>query len=98
MPVIELTTFRLATDADPAAFLAADEAARTRFLYQQPGLLRATTARSAEDDQWVIIVLWGSLEDAVGAAERARADPTVGAVQELVAPDSVHRQRYETFD
>ena len=43
--VIEITTFALAGAADEDRFLLADERMRTGFLYKQPGLVRATTAR-----------------------------------------------------
>ena len=62
MAVIETTTFRLADGVDDAAFLEADEQARTGFLYHQAGVIRATTAR-ADDGEWILVVLWASYED-----------------------------------
>ena len=89
MPVIDVTTFRLAATTDEAAFLEADERVRTGVLYHRPGIVRATTARS-EDGEWVVIVIWGSEEE---------ADHT--ALDELVAladPATVERKRFTTFD
>ncbi|MGH9056226.1 MAG: hypothetical protein ACRDYY_10270 [Acidimicrobiales bacterium] len=55
--MIEIFTFRLAEGADEEAFLAADKRLQTDFAYQQPGLLRRTTARG-EDGRWVVVELW----------------------------------------
>jgi hypothetical protein len=74
--VIELTTFRLRDGVDEAAFVAADAAAQTGFFYQQPGLVRRTTARGADD--WLVVTWWGSAEDA-DAATRALDDPSTNA-------------------
>lgn len=89
MPVIDVTTFRLAPTSDEAAFLEADERVRTGVLYHRPGIVRATTAR-ADDGEWAVIVIWGSDEE---------ADDT--ALDELLAladPASVERKRFTTFD
>src|SRR5436305_14731179 len=73
MAVIETTTFRLADGVDEAAFLEADEQARTSFLYHQPGMMRATTAR-ADDGEWLGVALWAAYENAHAAAELEHAD------------------------
>jgi hypothetical protein len=97
MAVIETTTFRLTEGTEDDAFLAADEWARTSFLYQQPGLLRATTARN-EDAAWIVVVLWATVEDAEAAAARADADPASAQVRGLVDAATLVRRRYTTFD
>src|SRR5262245_44247260 len=55
--VIETMTFRLRDGADEAGFRAADQRLQTEFAYQQPGLLRRTTATG--DDGWIVVDLWG---------------------------------------
>jgi len=95
MAVIETTTFRLADGVDEAAFLEADEEARSGFLYHQAGMMRATTAR-ADDGDWIVVVLWASYEDADAAAEVERADPAMDRVSHMFA--GAERKRYSTFD
>jgi hypothetical protein len=95
MAVFELTTFRLADGVDDARFLAADEAFRTGFLYQQPGLARATTARG-DDDEWLIAVLWA--DDANADAAATQASPERDALEALTAPGSRAQHRYTLFD
>jgi hypothetical protein len=97
MAVIETTTLRLADGVDDATLLAADEKVRTGFLYQQPGLVRATTARG-DDGQWIVVVLWASDDDADAAAARAETDPAYAALTALVDGATLHRRRYTTFD
>jgi hypothetical protein len=95
MAVIETTMFRLAGGVDDDEFLKADERLRTGFLYQQPGMLRATTARG-EGDQWIVVVLWRSDEDA-DAATLAETDPAYTELMALVDRPSLERRRYTTF-
>ena len=95
MAVMETTTFRLADGVDEAAFLQVDEQARTGFLYHQPGMMRATTAR-ADDGEWIMVVLWASYEDADAAAEVERVDPAMDRFDHMIA--GADRKRYSTFD
>ena len=95
MAVIETTTFRLADGVDEAAFLEADEQARTGFLYHQAGMARATTAR-ADDGEWIVVVLWASYEDADAAAEVERTDPAMDRFTHMIV--GADRRRYTLFD
>jgi hypothetical protein len=65
--VIEIMRFRLAPGRDEAEFIAADRRLQQEFAYQQPGLVRRTTARGADGD-WVVIDLWRSAADADACA------------------------------
>jgi hypothetical protein len=96
--VIELTTFRLRAGVDEGDFVAADADAQAGFFYQQPGLVRRTTARltGAGADEWLVVAWWGSA-DAADAAAAALADPsTNGAAQRyLGCLDGPVVRRYE---
>src|SRR6516164_3503392 len=72
--VIEIMRFRLVEGADVAGFRAADARLQTAFAYQQPGLLRRTTARSS-DGGWVVIDIWRAAADADACEARWSADP-----------------------
>ena len=95
MAVIETTTFRLADAVDDAAYLEFDEQMRTGFLYHQPGIVRATTARGG-DGEWIVVVIWVSDEDADAALEAGKTDGTMQRFLQLV--DAAERKRYQTFD
>lgn len=97
MAVIETMTFTLQPAADVDAFLAADRRLQVEFAYQQPGLVRRTTARDG-DGGWIVVDLWESSADAEAMGARWDADPVAAAFMAFVAEDSVQVHRYETLD
>lgn len=90
--VIEMLRFRLTDGADEAAFLAADRRLQADFAYQQPGLLRRTTARG-HDGSWLVIDLWRSEADADACDRRWNAEPTAAAFMSFVDRDSMETAR-----
>lgn len=66
MAVMEIVTFRLAGDADEAAFLRWDERVQTEFLPNRDGFLRRTTAK-AHDGSWATVLMWSSAAEAEAA-------------------------------
>jgi hypothetical protein len=94
--VIETMTFRLVDGADEAAFLAVDKRLQTDFAYQQPGLIRRTTARGVGDrsGEWVVIDLWASTEDADACAGRWDDDPLAQELSSYVDRSTVEIRRY----
>ena len=97
MAVIETVTFRLAPGWDEATFLAVDRRVQTEFTYQQPGVLRRTTARGPDGD-WIVIVLWRAVTDADAAAERSAAHPVTAEFSALLDDATVQTRRYELLD
>ena len=97
MAVIETMTFTLRPDADAEAFLAADRRVQVEFAYQQPGLVRRTTARD-EAGGWIVIDLWRSAADADAMGEHWDTSPAPAAFMAFVAAGTVHVHRYETLD
>lgn len=100
MPVIETMTFRLVPGADEAVFLAVDKRLQSDFAYQQPGLMRRTTARGLGDraGEWVVVDLWRTTEDADAAAARWDDDPTARELMSLVDAATVDVRRYADLD
>lgn len=100
MAVIETMTFRLLDGADAAAFLAADKRLQSDFAYQQPGLIRRTTARGVGEraGEWVVIDLWRDDADADACAVRWDGDPAAQAFMAFVDPGSVEVRRYRDLD
>lgn len=86
--------FRLAAGCDEAGFLAADRRLQEEFAYQQPGLLRRTTARG-EDGGWIVIDLWRSATDADECAAVWDDDPVAQAFMLFVERGSVSAERYQ---
>lgn len=97
MAVIENVTFRLAPDADEAAFLAADKRLQVEVAWRHEGFARRTTAR-AGDGEWLVATLWGSAADAEAAETAGAGHPAALAFDVLVDPASRRVRRYETLD
>jgi hypothetical protein len=97
MAVVELHTFRLADADGERSFVDADARAQTEFAYQQPGLLRRTTARRGEGE-WLVVTLWASHHHAEAADAAARHHPAAQALQALIDGASASVRRYATLD
>jgi hypothetical protein len=95
--VIEIFSFKLMAGADEAAFLAVDKRLQSEFAYQQPGLLRRTTARGRAGD-WVVIDLWQSEADAERTSSVWGNDPVTAEFAGFVDPDTVEVRRYHELD
>jgi hypothetical protein len=95
--VIEIMHVRLADGADEAAFLAADKELQEQFAYQQPGLLRRTTAKG-DDGRFIVIDLWRSAADADACAARWDSDPLVRRFLSHLDAGSVESERYHERD
>jgi len=95
--VIEVATFRLAPDADEAAFLEADRRVQTEVMATLGGFRRRTTARGAPGE-WLVLVLWSSSSDADAAAGRVGDHPAMRDFTALVDAASVSLRRYTTLD
>jgi hypothetical protein len=95
--VIEILTFRLADGADEASFRDADKAVQTEFAYQQPGLLRRTTAKGA-DGSWLVIDIWRSSGDADACHRVWGKDEWTSRFMSLVDVASVRTARYQQLD
>ena len=91
--MIEILAFNLVDGSDEEAFVLADKRVQAEFAYQQPGLLRRTTARSAGGG-WMVIDLWRSEEDADAADARWAADPATAEFMSFVDRSTMRSARY----
>jgi hypothetical protein len=95
--VIEIVRFKLAPGVDDADFLAADKRLQSEFAYQQPGLLRRTTAFGAEGE-WVLIDLWRTWADADRCDAVWGQDEVSEHFQSLVDRSTMQVHRYNELD
>lgn len=99
MAVVDLLTFRLLPGTDEALALAADARVQEEAYPPQSGFLRRTTTRrDGAPDDWLVIVLWASAEQAAGAEEAVARHPATQAFAALAEPGSFHRERYHTLN
>jgi hypothetical protein len=97
MAVIETYTFRLINGVDVDGFLDADRWLQTELMLRKPTFIRRTTARGG-DDEWLVIVLWGSEADADASRAQLADDPANAAFIAFVDEATVTSRRYETLD
>lgn len=95
MAVVEVTAFTLS--GDEQAFRAADARMQTDFAYQQPGLLRRTTARG-DDGQWLVLTLWSDEASADACARNALDDPVARDFASYAAPNSTRTKRFTLLE
>ncbi len=91
--MFEIFEFLLIDGADPESFIAADQRAQMDFFYQQPGLVRRTTARG-RDGRWAVITLWGSEEEADACARNSTGDEAYESFMSFIDESSVEVTRY----
>jgi hypothetical protein len=96
MSLVEVATFRLAEGVSDDSFLALDKRIQTELIPNERGFWRRTTARHGDD--WLVVTLWASDEDAAASARRVAGHPLREAFDRAVEVGSLHVTRYETLD
>ena len=91
--MIELLTFELAAGSSEEAFLSADRDVQA-WAYQQPGLLRRTTARSVAGPGWMVVDLWRSVADADACDAIWGQDPVTERFMAHVDTTTIRTVRY----
>ena len=95
--MLSIATFRLAAGTDAEAFVASDARYQCDVAYQQPGLLRRTTAH-ADDGGWLVVTLWSSADHEANACEAGRADAAALAHRTLIDRSTLQRGSFTTLD
>ena len=91
--MIEILEFRLAAGRDEEEFSAVDQRVQVEFAYQQPGLLRRTTAKDGRGG-WVVIDLWATAEAADACDARWGQDDLTQEFMSYVEPGTLRTTRY----
>ena len=95
--MIVTTTFRLRPEADEEAFLALDTRVQTELAYQETGLMRRTTARSA-GGTWLVIEIWRSEDDADASAADRAGSRLQAEYRAFIDRTTMESDRFATFD
>lgn len=89
--MIENHTFRLADGVDPAGFRELDARVQQEIAYQHAGIVRRTTARSA-DGEWLVSTIWQS------AAHADAATAVLDALRPHIDAATLRSTRYDELD
>jgi hypothetical protein len=82
----EIVMYRLKPDMDRDRFMTISEQATT-WLRTCPGYLGRELLE--DDGQWVDLVRWATMEDALAAADAFAAAPEAATFMDAVEPDSI---------
>jgi hypothetical protein len=94
--MIEVTTFRLREGVSQDQFRLSDERQQMEFFYQQPGLIRRTTAVT-DDGKWVTITHWDSTDEAAIAVKKGLAASVCIEAAEMIDTSTIHSDLFSTI-
>ena len=94
--IVEIATFKLQDGVTPDEFYVLDQAVESQHVSQQPGFISRESAVT-EDNEWLAVVHWRSVEDAEASmASFADAPATADFMRKLDA-DTMSMKRYKRF-
>ncbi len=96
MPVLEMVLYRVQPGVTDDAVLAISDEIQ-RWLEQQPGYLRRELFM-AESGEWLDIVYWATMADAVAASEQIFRQPFAAGFGAIFAPDATALHLYQVRD
>jgi heme-degrading monooxygenase HmoA len=86
--VLELVVFRLKEGATREQLLGTVEAV-SEWAEAQPGFISRDLCYSSDDDRWIDVVYWRTLDDAVAAATAAESSEACAPMFELIDLESM---------
>ena len=92
-----MTSFRLRDGVDYSEFASLDGRLQTEVAYQQPGILRRTTAHNPEGE-WIVVAVWQDGDSYERALAAVRTDPTTSDWWNAVVPESFLHKSFHTLD
>lgn len=85
---LELVVFKLRPGVSKEDFLSTNDAVST-WIGQQPGFVSHELLYDAQDDQWIELAWWKSLEDATAAADRAMTSETCAPMFSMIDTETM---------
>ncbi len=98
-PVYELVLFQLKPGFERERFMKVTTSANS-WLQRQPGFLSREILED-ESGQWIDLLRWSTMEDALAAANALGATEFASAIMDAIEPDSVrmlHLRQAATFE
>lgn len=91
--IMEVTTFKINADADPAIFATMDAQVENAFTSKQPGFIKR---QSGLDDKanYVVVVYWESSADADASMSKFMKDASVADYAKMIDGPSMKLSRY----
>lgn len=91
--IMEVTTFNINSDADPAIFAKRDAQVETNFTSKQPGFIKR---QSGMDDKgaYVVVVFWEKVADADASMSKFMTDASVADYAQMIDGPTMKMARY----
>ena len=91
--IMEVTTFKINTDASPTTFAERDAKVESNFTSRQPGFI---TRQSGVDDKgnYVVVVYWRSVADADASMNKFMGDASVVDYAQMIDASTMKMSRY----
>ena len=91
--IMEVTTFNIKADANPAAFASRDAQVESDFTSKQPGFIKR---QSGLDDKgnYVVVVYWESVADADASMNKFMSDASVADYAQMIDASTMNMSRY----
>ncbi|MEM9217228.1 MAG: antibiotic biosynthesis monooxygenase family protein [Cyanobacteria bacterium P01_F01_bin.150] len=94
--IVEVATFTLKEGVTPDEFYAIDQAVEAQHVSQQPGFISRESAVN-DDDEWLVIVRWGSIEDAEASMASFSDAPATADFMSKLEIDTMSMKRYSSY-
>ncbi|MEM9807799.1 MAG: antibiotic biosynthesis monooxygenase family protein [Cyanobacteria bacterium P01_D01_bin.56] len=94
--IIEVATFSLKTGVTPDEFYIVDQAVELQHVSQQPGFISRESAVN-DDNEWLVIVRWRSIEDAEASMASFSTAPATAEFMSMLEVDTMSMKRYTTY-
>ena len=94
--IVEIATFKLKEGVTPDEFYPVDQAVESQHVSQQPGFISRESAVS-EDNEWLAIVHWRSMEDAQASMASFSSAPATAEFMSKLEADTMSMTRYDSY-
>ncbi|MEO1520716.1 MAG: antibiotic biosynthesis monooxygenase family protein [Cyanobacteria bacterium J06633_2] len=94
--IVEVATFKLKEGITSDEFYAVDQAVETQHVSQQPGFISRESAVS-DDNEWLVIVHWRSIEDAEASMASFSSAPATAEFMSKLEVDTMVMKRYTSY-
>ena len=94
--IVEVAKFTLKEGVTPDEFYVVDQAVETEHVSQQPGFISRESAVS-DDNEWLVIVHWRSIEDAEASMASFSSAPATAEFMSKLEVDTMVMKRYTSY-
>ena len=97
LSVLEVTSFKLKTTANAAAFNKMDAEIEAKFTSKQPGFIKRQSGIN-EHGEYVVLVYWNTIEDASASMKKFMKDQSVMTYASMIDASTMKMTQYTIHD